>query len=98
MVTGESRPARRFYNEQSALEPLREKIGQALDADAAFELGLVTSNPDADRKTFDEHARRQGIAAINVPARVLIVGDVPVLGTGKTDFRGVEALVEASES
>ena len=46
MVTSESRLARRFYNEQSALDPVREKTLQALDADAAFELGLVTSNPD----------------------------------------------------
>ncbi|MDH3763586.1 MAG: 2,3-epoxybenzoyl-CoA dihydrolase [Gammaproteobacteria bacterium] len=46
MVTGESRLARRFYNEQPALDAVREKALQPLDADAAFELGLVTSNPD----------------------------------------------------
>ncbi len=46
MVTGESRLERRFYSEQPALDALRGAIGQALDADAAFELGLVTSNPD----------------------------------------------------
>ena len=46
MITGESRLARRFYNEQPALDAIRENILQPLDADAAFELGLVTSNPD----------------------------------------------------
>lgn len=46
MVTEQSRLARRFYGEQSALEAVRAKAGQALDADAAFALGLVTSNPD----------------------------------------------------
>lgn len=46
MVTGESRLARRFYNEQPALEAVRAKAGQTLDADAAFALGLVTRNPD----------------------------------------------------
>jgi benzoyl-CoA-dihydrodiol lyase len=46
MVTGQSRLQRRFYNEQPALEAVRAKAGQALDADAAFALGLVTSNPD----------------------------------------------------
>jgi len=46
MVTGESRLARRFYNEQPALDAVREKALQPLDADSAFELGLVTSNPD----------------------------------------------------
>ena len=46
MVTEQSRLGRRFYDEASALEAVRAKAGQALDADAAFALGLVTSNPD----------------------------------------------------
>jgi benzoyl-CoA-dihydrodiol lyase len=46
MATGQSRLQRRFYNEAPALEAVRAKAGQALDADAAFALGLVTSNPD----------------------------------------------------
>ena len=46
MATGESRLGRRFYNEEPALSAVRAKIGQALDADAAFALGLATSNPD----------------------------------------------------
>ncbi|MBP8294785.1 MAG: benzoyl-CoA-dihydrodiol lyase [Burkholderiales bacterium] len=46
MATGQSRLSRRFYDEQPALEAVRARAGQALDADAAFALGLVTSNPD----------------------------------------------------
>ena len=46
MITGQSRLGRRFYDEQPALDAVRAKLGQALDADAAFALGLVTSNPD----------------------------------------------------
>jgi benzoyl-CoA-dihydrodiol lyase len=46
MATGESRLARRFYNETPALDAVRAKAGQALDADAAIAVGLVTSNPD----------------------------------------------------
>ena len=46
MVTEQSRLARRFYNEQPAMDAVRASIGQTLDADAAFALGLVTSNPD----------------------------------------------------
>ena len=46
MITGQSRLQRRFYNEQPALEAVRAKAGQALDADTAFAVGLVTSNPD----------------------------------------------------
>ncbi|MGL4230191.1 MAG: 2,3-epoxybenzoyl-CoA dihydrolase [Casimicrobium sp.] len=46
MVTNQSRLERRFYSEVVPMEAIRAKAGQALDADAAFELGLVTSNPD----------------------------------------------------
>ncbi len=46
MVTGQSRLQRRFYGEQAPLDAVRAKAGQPLDADAAFALGLVTSNPD----------------------------------------------------
>ena len=46
MVTGQSRLQRRFYDEQPALDAVRAQVGQKLDADAAFALGLVTSNPD----------------------------------------------------
>ncbi len=54
MITGQSRLQRRFYDEKPALDAVRAVAGdaqrgvasQALDADAAFALGLVTSNPD----------------------------------------------------
>ncbi len=46
MATEQSRLGRRFYDEQPALDAVRAVLGQALDADAAFALGLVTSNPD----------------------------------------------------
>jgi benzoyl-CoA-dihydrodiol lyase len=46
MATTQSRLGRRFYDEQPALDAVRARIGESLDADAAFALGLVTSNPD----------------------------------------------------
>ena len=46
MITGQSRLGRRFYDEAPALDAVRAVLGQALDADAAFKLGLVTSGPD----------------------------------------------------
>jgi len=46
MVTGQSRLGRRFYDEAAPLEAVRAAAGRPLDADAAFALGLVTSNPD----------------------------------------------------
>jgi benzoyl-CoA-dihydrodiol lyase len=46
MVTGQSRLGRRFYDEAPALDAVRAKLGQPLDADAAYALGLVTASPD----------------------------------------------------
>ncbi|HQD66879.1 MAG TPA: 2,3-epoxybenzoyl-CoA dihydrolase [Casimicrobium huifangae] len=46
MATGQSRLQRRFYEEAPALDAIRARAGQSLDADAAFALGLVTSAPD----------------------------------------------------
>ena len=46
MATGQSRLQRRFYDETPVLAAVRAKASQLLDADTAFALGLVTSNPD----------------------------------------------------
>jgi benzoyl-CoA-dihydrodiol lyase len=46
MATGQSRLGRRFYDEAPAIDAVRARVGETLDADAAFALGLVTSNPD----------------------------------------------------
>jgi benzoyl-CoA-dihydrodiol lyase len=46
MATGQSRLARRFYDEAASLGAVRQVVGGALDAQAALALGLVTSAPD----------------------------------------------------
>jgi benzoyl-CoA-dihydrodiol lyase len=46
MATGQSRLQRRYYDEPAPLAAVRAVLHQPLDADAAFALGLVTSNPD----------------------------------------------------
>jgi benzoyl-CoA-dihydrodiol lyase len=46
MATGQSRLARRFYEETGPLEAVRARAGQPLDGEAALALGLVTSAPD----------------------------------------------------
>ena len=46
MATGQSRLARRFYDDMAALDAVRATIGRPLDAQSAFEVGLVTSSPD----------------------------------------------------
>ena len=46
MVNGQSRLARRFYDDAAALAAARAEVGRPLDAAAAMALGLVTSAPD----------------------------------------------------
>lgn len=46
MITGQGRLARRFYDDAAKLNELKALLGQALDADKAMELGLITANPD----------------------------------------------------
>jgi benzoyl-CoA-dihydrodiol lyase len=46
MASGQSRLGRRFYDKKPALESLSARIGEPLDANAAFALGLATSIPD----------------------------------------------------
>ena len=46
MITGQTRLARRFYDEASALAAARAVIHEPIDADGAHALGLVTAAPD----------------------------------------------------
>jgi len=51
---------------------------------------LVTTNKDANRHDLVGWAHNHGVAEIAVPRRILAVDEIPVLGTGKTDYVQVE--------
>jgi len=44
--SGQTRLGRRFCDETGPLAAVRERLGEPLDADAAFAMGLATANPD----------------------------------------------------
>jgi benzoyl-CoA-dihydrodiol lyase len=46
MVTGQSRIARRFYDDETEIAAVRNVIGSKLDGAQTMELGLVTASPD----------------------------------------------------
>jgi benzoyl-CoA-dihydrodiol lyase len=46
LVNGQSRLARRFYEEPAPLQAAHAACGKTLDADAALALGLITAAPD----------------------------------------------------
>lgn len=55
---------------------------------------MITDNPQASRADFLKHIKSTGAQDLMVPAEVLIVDKMPVLGTGKIDFVGVNNLVQ----
>jgi benzoyl-CoA-dihydrodiol lyase len=92
MATEESRLQRRFYNETPAMDAVRAVAadsakgvaGQPLDADAAFALGLVTSNPDDI--DWDDEVR------IAIEERVAMSPDALTGMEANLRFNGVETM------
>ncbi|MET0294422.1 MAG: AMP-binding protein [Phenylobacterium sp.] len=58
-------------------------------------LVLVTDRRDAEAAPLLAHAQSVGAPEISAPRKVVRVPEIPVLGTGKTDYVAVERLVEA---
>jgi acyl-[acyl-carrier-protein]-phospholipid O-acyltransferase/long-chain-fatty-acid--[acyl-carrier-protein] ligase len=55
---------------------------------------LVTTAAEASRNELRAQARKNGVADIAMPAEIVQVKEIPVLGTGKTDFAAVRKLAE----
>ncbi len=55
---------------------------------------LVTTNPDAGRVELVGWVHNHGVPEIAVPRRFVHVADIPVLGTGKTDYVKVQKMVQ----
>ena len=47
---------------------------------------LITTCPDAERTVFAGWVSNHGVQELAVPRRVILVEEIPVLGTGKTDY------------
>ncbi len=58
-------------------------------------LVLVTERRDATRAAFQVFAKAKGASDLTIPADVLVVDKVPVLGSGKLDFAAVTKLVQS---
>jgi acyl-[acyl-carrier-protein]-phospholipid O-acyltransferase/long-chain-fatty-acid--[acyl-carrier-protein] ligase len=58
------------------------------------QLVLVTEKADADRDALQREARAQGFPELWVPRAILVVQQIPVLGSGKTDFPAAQAMVQ----
>ena len=66
------------------------------DAKKGEALVLVTDYADAKRTEISAYAKKHGISELSVPKNIKIIGAVPLLGTGKTNYVAVQELVNKS--
>lgn len=57
------------------------------------QLVLVTDKADADKESLLAAARKQGFPELWVPKVLMVVGSIPVMGSGKVDLRATLQLV-----
>jgi acyl-[acyl-carrier-protein]-phospholipid O-acyltransferase/long-chain-fatty-acid--[acyl-carrier-protein] ligase len=60
------------------------------------QLILMTTRADAQRTELSARARADGMSELHVPKRIVPVPAIPLLGSGKTDYPAVHALVETT--
>lgn len=65
------------------------------DSRKGEQLVLLTDRKDAPRQALVGRARERGVSELLVPARVIQVKAVPLLGTGKVDYPAARGLVES---
>ncbi len=66
------------------------------DARKGERLVLLTTDSKCTREAFSQFARRKGATELMVPAEVLVVDKIPLLGSGKPDYVAALALAKAS--
>jgi acyl-[acyl-carrier-protein]-phospholipid O-acyltransferase / long-chain-fatty-acid--[acyl-carrier-protein] ligase len=69
-------------------------VASVPDAKKGERLILVTNKKGATRMQFQAFAKSKGASELMMPAEIMIVDEIPVLGSGKLDFVGVAKLVE----
>jgi acyl-[acyl-carrier-protein]-phospholipid O-acyltransferase/long-chain-fatty-acid--[acyl-carrier-protein] ligase len=60
------------------------------------QLILLTTRTDPQRAELSARAKADGMSELHVPKRIVAVAAIPLLGSGKTDYPAVHALVEAT--
>ncbi|HEX2860786.1 MAG TPA: hypothetical protein VHN79_04070, partial [Lacunisphaera sp.] len=56
---------------------------------------LVTDRRGAETGPLIDHAKAIGAPEIAVPRKIIRVPEIPVLGTGKTDYVAIQRMVDA---
>jgi acyl-[acyl-carrier-protein]-phospholipid O-acyltransferase/long-chain-fatty-acid--[acyl-carrier-protein] ligase len=72
----------------------RHAVVSIPDSRKGERLVLVTDREDAEVAPLAEWARTHGAPELAVPKRIVKVGELPVLGTGKTDYVAIQKMAE----
>ncbi len=64
-----------------------------MDARKGERIVLVTQERNATRADFQIYAKSKGASELSIPAEVVVVDQIPLLGSGKLDFAGVTKMV-----
>ena len=76
----------------------RHAVVAVADSRKGEKLVLVTDRSDAEVARLAEWAREHGAPELAVPKKIVRVGEVPVLGTGKTDYVAIQQMVEMDKA
>ncbi len=76
----------------------RHAVVSIPDSRKGEKLVLITDRKDADVARLAEWARSHGAPELAVPKKIMRVGEVPVLGTGKTDYVAIQQMAELDKA
>jgi len=72
----------------------RHAVVAIADSRKGEKLVLVTDRQDAESGRLSDWAREHGAPDLAVPKKIIKVAELPVLGTGKTDYVAIQKLAE----
>jgi acyl-[acyl-carrier-protein]-phospholipid O-acyltransferase/long-chain-fatty-acid--[acyl-carrier-protein] ligase len=64
------------------------------DARKGEKLVLLTTDKTLTREPFQKQVKAKGLSELNVPAEILVVDSIPLLGSGKPDYVTATKLVK----
>ncbi|MHB8529972.1 MAG: AMP-binding protein [Caulobacteraceae bacterium] len=73
----------------------RHAVVSLADPRKGERLVLVTDQTDAEIGSLIAHAQRTGASELAAPRRIVKVPEIPVLGSGKTDYVAIQRMAEA---
>ena len=78
----------------------RNAVVSVPDAKKGERLVLVTDKRDAEVADLAGWVKQNGVSELNVPKRLIKIPELPLLGTGKTDYVAIQRMadVEAAKA